>query len=122
MAATSTETADAVKAALLGHCLELADVWAAKVLESDNPKDYKDFIETTLKSNGAFSKEDAGAHLPTFHITIGSNGQITAAPTQMVEVVENAPAELAAPSVDPEYQRQIEESLSIFDLDFSPVE
>jgi hypothetical protein len=120
VAKANIELADLLKARLLEHANSMVDEWAEDALESDDPKHKKEFIEMALKANGAYSKEDAGAHLPVFNITIGSNGAMQA--TQTVQMVEEVPAEaLPAPETGPS-QEEIEKSLAIFDLNLSPIE
>lgn len=119
MAKPTNETAERIKERLLSHALTMVDEWAADALDSDDPKHKKEFVEMALKSNGAYSKEDAGAHLPVFNITIGANGTVVAqaAPVPLVEEV--VPEALPAPGEPTD--AEIEASLAIFDLPLTPI-
>lgn len=112
---------DAAKLRLMAHVEEMADDYAQAARDSDNPKDKKEFLEFAFKANGLMPKENNAPNLPTFHITIGSNGafktQIEPAQADVVEVEA-----VEVPTLPPEKVEQIERSLSIFDLDFQPIE
>lgn len=94
---------------------------ANKALESDDPKDALKVAEMGLKLLGAFPKENSAPNLPTFHITIGANGAVRTAKIEE-GVVDVEATEVQNVPVDPVRTEEIERSLSIFDLNFQPIE
>jgi hypothetical protein len=96
-----------LKQRLLEGAPHVAEDLLTLVRQSDNPKDYIDYLTLTSRLNGLEPKPDANANLPTFNITFQMGA--VQAEIKAAEVIEHASAEQAqlaepatpAPVVEP---------------------
>ena len=87
MPALPTDIAKRFKDSLLEAMPLVLDDYLVMVRGSENPEDFRKFLEFGAKLNGLEPKSDANANLPVFNITISGAG------VKAIDVTQSAEAQ-----------------------------
>ena len=104
-----------LKQKLLEGAPHVAEDLLTLVRQSENPKDYIDYLQLTSRLNGLEPKADQNANLPTFNITFQMGAVQAEVSAEVIELISAEQPKLA----EPEAQAP---AVKPFVLDIQPID